>query len=53
MSFYFAIESLKFYKVKQVKVVQGLFLAAFLLNVWLTVFPPGDPYIYPIFEKML
>lgn len=52
MSFYFAIESLKFYKLKQSQAVQGLFITTFLLNVYLTVFPPGDGNLLPILEKM-
>lgn len=42
MSLTFVIESFKFYKLKDTRLVQGLFLLAFALNFLLIAFPMGD-----------
>ncbi len=52
MSFIFAVESFKFYKLKQQNVLRGLFLLAFLLNVAGLVFPIGDSNMLPVLEKI-
>ncbi len=52
MSFIFTLESFKFYKIKEENVLRALFLFAFLLNALIMVFPPGDPNLWPVLERV-